>query len=147
MRNEKRVIGRIDKIDFPEFGLENIDAKIDTGANRSSLHCTDIRVNLVEGKEELSFHIPLLENGNPVVYHTTDFFTKNIRSSSGHLEERYIIKTPIVIFGKKILATFSLSNREEMKYPILLGRKLLRSRYIVDVGLKNLSFNEKMKSQ
>ncbi|UXX78155.1 RimK/LysX family protein [Reichenbachiella carrageenanivorans] len=136
---EKMTIGRIDKIDLPEFGLENIEAKIDTGANRSSIHCSKIEHRDFDGVDSIVFSIPLDGNDEETLFHSSDFTTKNIRSSSGHVEERYIIKTTVVIFGKQINTSFSLTDRTEMKFPILLGRKLLANRYIVDVDLTNLS--------
>lgn len=143
----KQIIGSVDKIDIPEFGLIDIEAKIDTGANRSAIHCSEIRLHQDNGVDEITFHIPLDNSHGVNTFHTTDFFTKKIRSSSGHMEERYVIKTTVVIFNRKISATFSLSNREEMKYPVLLGRKLLHNRFIVDVDQKNLSYKAKQENK
>jgi len=137
-----KVIGRIDLIDLPEFGLENIHAKIDTGANRSSIDCSKIEHVIRDGKDCIAFHIPLVSEGSSVFY-SNDFFKKKIKSSSGHVEDRYIIKTSVILFGKRIHTTFSLTDRAEMKYPILLGRKLLKSRFMVDVAQENLSFKLK----
>ncbi|MEP2025535.1 MAG: RimK/LysX family protein [Reichenbachiella sp.] len=140
---EKITIGRIDRIDLPEFGLENIAAKIDTGANRSSIHCSKIEHKDYEGVDSIIFSIPLDGNGEENSFHSSDFFKKKIKSSSGHVEERYIIKTTVVLFGKRFKTSFSLTDRTEMKYPILLGRKLLAGHFVVDVQEKNLSFNSK----
>ena len=139
--NNMQTIGSIDCIDMPEFGLENIEAKIDTGANRSSIHCSNIEHKMVDGKDSIFFEIPLVSKGVSV-FHSNDFFKKDIKSSSGHVENRYIIKTTLILFGKRIKTSFSLTDRTDMKYPILLGRKLLKSRYIVDVAQENLSFKE-----
>lgn len=137
------VIGSVDKIDLPEFGIFDIDAKIDTGANRSSIHCSNIEQDKRNGVDEITFHIPLDSSHGISEFHTKDFFKKKIRSSSGHVEERYIIKTTVLLFGKKYVTSFSLSDRSEMVYPILLGRKLLDSRFIVDVSQVNLSYSKK----
>ena len=137
------VIGWIDKIDIPEFGLQEIPAKIDTGANRSAIHCSEILLSNSNGEEEITFHIPLDSSHGINIFHAKTFFKKRIKSSSGHVEERYIIKTEIVLFGKKFRTTFSLTDRTEMKYPILIGRKLLKSRFVVDVSKEYLSFNHK----
>jgi len=137
-----KVIGRIDVIDLPELGLENIEAKIDTGANRSSIHCSKIEHVVRDGEDCIAFNIPLVSEGSGVFY-SNDFFKKKIKSSSGHVEDRYVIKTTLILFGKRIHTTFSLTDRAEMKYPILLGRKLLKSRFVVDVAQENLSFKLK----
>ena len=144
---EKIKIGRADKIDLPEFGLENIEAKIDTGANRSSIHCSKIEHKDYEGVDSIIFSIPLAGNGEETSFHSADFFKKKIKSSSGHVEERYIIKTTVVLFGKRFKTSFSLTDRTDMKYPILLGRKLLAGHFIVDVQEKDLSFNLKNTSK
>ena len=141
----KTVIGRVDRIDLPEFGLTEINAKIDTGANRSSIHCSQIEEHRDNGVDEITFHIPLDNSMGTNVFHTTDYFKKNIRSSSGHIKERYVIKTTVVLFGRRIKTTVSLSDRREMKYPILLGRKLLKGKFVVDVIEENLSHKAKNK--
>lgn len=137
-----KTIGKIDFIDLPEFGMVNVPAKIDTGANRSSIHCSDIKHESIDGIESIFFEIPMI-NGETNTFHSNDFFKKKIRSSSGHVENRYIIKTDVILFGKTIKTSFSLTDRTEMKFPILLGRKLLASRFVVDVSQENLSFNLK----
>ena len=144
MSSEKQIIGRVDKIDLPVFNLENIEAKVDTGANRSAIHCSSIELSEAADKAELRFHIPLDSSHGHKVFSTTDFFKKRIKSSNGLSEERFIIKTTIVLFGRRIKASFSLTDRAEMNYPILLGRKLLHTRFIVDVEQQYLSYKAKI---
>jgi hypothetical protein len=142
-KDKKRTIGRVDKIDLPEFDIYDLPVKIDTGASRSSIHCSQFKQEVVNGEESLSFH---LSTGDlEKEYHTTHFTTKKIRSSSGHAEERFIVNTKAVIFGEEYDISLSLNNRSKMKYPALLGRRLLRQSFIVDVAKKNLSYNHKIK--
>ncbi|MEQ6119814.1 RimK/LysX family protein [Reichenbachiella sp. MALMAid0571] len=136
---DKEIVGRADKIDIPEFGLENIDAKIDTGANRSSIHCSKIEHHIYDGIESITFKIPLVSSHGVNTFYSSDFFKRKIKSSSGHVEERYVINTIVILFGKRIKTTFSLTDRTVMKYPVLLGRKLLAGRFVVDVEQKDLS--------
>lgn len=140
---KKRTIGSVDKVDLPLFHLQDIEAKIDTGANRSSIHCSKIELLDKDGVQELSFHIPLDSSKGDHAFTSRDFFKKKIKSSNGQSEERYIIKTIIVLFGKRIKASFSLTDRAEMNYPILLGRRLLKSRFVVDVEEQYLSHKAK----
>jgi hypothetical protein len=70
-----------------------------------------------------------------------------IRNSFGRAEERIIITTNIVLFEKIFPVELSLSDRSEMKYPVLLGRKLLQGKYVVDVARTNLSFKKKLKKR
>ena len=143
---KKQVIGWKDLIDLPEFGLMNVRAKIDSGANRSAIHCSNIELIEKDGIEELHFHIPLDSSHGVNTFTTKSYFKKKIRSSSGHVEERFIVKTSIIIFGKKIKTTFSLTDRTEMKFPVLLGRKLLNARFLIDVSQENLSHKQKILS-
>lgn len=144
MEKPIQIIGRIDRIDMPEFGLSNIPAKIDTGANRSSIHCSEIEIKVIDGIDYLEFHIPLDTSHGINTFRTNKFFKKKIRSSSGHSEERYVITTTVVIMNRKIKTTFSLANRTEMNYPILLGRKALKSKFLVDVSQEDLSYKKKI---
>lgn len=137
----KKTIGRADIVDFPDLGIEGVKAKIDTGAFTSSIHCKKISVK--EGV--LSFHVSIDQNGTTISkrFETTDYTQKKIRSSNGVAQLRYVIKTKIVLFGKAYPAQFSLTDRSRMKNPVLLGRKLLKGRFLVDVSEKNLSFDLK----
>ncbi|TAE20899.1 MAG: ATP-dependent zinc protease [Cytophagales bacterium] len=131
-----------DRADFPDLDLLAVEAKIDTGAYTSALHCKDVRLIKTERGTMLSFCV--IEPGGVLtrrVYSDT-FTRRTIRNSFGVAEKRYVIKTRIILFGRKIRAEFTLADRERMRYPVLLGRKLLRNRFIVDVSQTNLSFNQ-----
>ena len=143
---DKCIIGRRDLIDLPEFDLHNIEAKVDTGAYTSAIHCSHIQVIERKGVKKISFHIlgtHQIGVGHRV-FTTKNFKEKKIISSFGQIEERFVIKTKIKLFGKVFRAEFSLSDRTEMRFPVLLGRKLLRNRFMVDVSLFNLSYNQKL---
>lgn len=147
-KENMQIIGRKDKADFPEFGFENIEVKIDTGAYSSSLHCHRIEEVEISGKKLLKFR--LLDPYHPE-YEARDFYAKKydikrVKSSTGESETRYFIETTVVLFGEQITTGFTLTDREAMKTPVLLGRKLLRQRFLVDVTKKNLSLKKKIKS-
>ena len=135
------VLGRYDRVDLPELGLSNIHAKIDTGAYTCSLHCH--RAEVVEGKLEFI----LLDQEHPeftgMKFVFEKFERRDIRNSFGEVEKRFVILTSITIFGEVITTEFSLSNRGSLKFPILIGRKILRNRFLIDVTRKNISFKEK----
>ena len=141
----RKIIGRIDKADFPEFQLENVDVKIDTGAYGSSLHCDLAEEYESDGQQRLRFVLDLGETHQE--FHTSHFTTKSVKSSSGLAEERYTVETDIVLFGKVFTQQFSLSNRENMKFPVLLGRILLSRNFIVDTARTNLSYKQKLKKE
>lgn len=133
-----QILGRSDRIDLPGLGLKNIHAKIDTGAYTSSLHCS--RAEVVNGKLEFV----LLDEEHPeftgMIFSVDSFTERAIKNSFGVAEKRFIIQTSIKIFDKEIMTEFSLSDRDALRFPILLGRKALRERFIIDVTKKNLSY-------
>lgn len=131
-------------VDFPDLELVSVQAKIDTGAYTSALHCKDVRLIETEQGTMLSFCV--IEPGGILTRRVySDTFTQRIiRNSFGVAQKRYVIKTRIVLLGRKIRAEFTLADRERMRYPVLLGRKLLCNRFIVDVSLKNLSQKTKI---
>lgn len=134
---KKIIIGRRDVVDLPDLGIKSVQAKIDTGAYTSSIHANKIRTD----GEILSFYLPIevMEKTITKKFQTKSFTKKIIRSSNGKAESRYVIKTKIILFSKSYTTEFSLSDRSLMKNPILLGRKLLKDRFLVDVSKKNLS--------
>ncbi|MFC6997320.1 ATP-dependent zinc protease family protein [Rufibacter roseus] len=148
--SEKLIIGRREMVDFPELELYEIEAKVDTGAYTSAIHCNNIReVDLPDGQRAI--HFELLDEGHPAYNHKAfefkDFTVRNIKSSFGDVQERYIIRTKVIIHGQAVESEFSLSDRSDLKYPVLLGRVLLRRRFIVDVSKKNLSLKAKNKAK
>lgn len=135
----KKILGRVDRIDFPELKLYNIDVKIDTGAYTSAIHCAKIREEnkmlycTFESKEHPNF------TSKEVVF--KDYTYTDVKSSNGHRENRFKIKTNVVFFSKTYKINLTLSTRDDMKFPVLIGRQFLRKKFIIDVDLENQSFN------
>ncbi len=138
-RKSTLIIGRRELVSFPSLELLNLEAKIDTGAYTSALHCKDINLKNINGKNYLCFK--LLDETHPEYtekeFHFSEFDKKVIKSSFGESEERYLIKTSIILAGRKILILISLTDRTNMKYPVLIGRRLLNKKFIVDVNKKH----------
>jgi len=136
-----QTLGRSDRVDLPGLGLSDIHAKIDTGAYNCSLHCS--RAEIVDGKLEFV----LLDEEHPeftgMKFVFKKFDRREIKNSFGEAEMRYVIKTTIKIYDYLIRAEFSLSNRGNLTFPVLLGRKILRDRFLIDVTKKDLSFEHK----
>ncbi len=131
-----RIIGRKEFADIPLLGLFGIEAKIDTGAYTSSLHCENIKVNYENSKPILYFTLEQDEAsaGDPKALRFEEFTRKKIKNSFGEMEERFVIKTMVHIGKKKIRSSISLSNRGSMRYPLLIGRKLIKGKFMVDVS-------------
>ena len=132
-----------DLVDFPDLSLFDVQAKVDTGAYTSALHCKDVRLVKSGTRRILSFLLIDKTEGEARPFYSDQFSQRMIRNSFGVAEKRYVIKTRIVLFGRTIRAEFTLADRENLKNPVLLGRKLLRNRFIVDVSQKNLSYQKK----
>lgn len=135
------IIGRIELVELPEWNIFEIESKIDTGAYSSSLHChhieefnkdniTWVKFNLLD-PEHPAYNDQLIEL--PISDKRT------VKSSNGQKELRYFIKTKIKLFKKIYNIELSLADRSEMKYPLLIGRKFITKKFIVDVSQKNLS--------
>ncbi len=135
------ILGRYDRVDLPELGLYNIHAKVDTGAYTSSLHCH--RATVTNGVLEFI----LLDEEHPeftgLKFTFSDFEERDIKNSFGEVERRFVITTTLKIFNEDITTEFSLGNRGSLKFPILIGRKIVRNRFLIDVTKKNLSYKEK----
>ena len=141
----KRNIGRTDKADFPLLHLHDIDVKIDTGAYTSSIHCKNMTV-------EDDYLKCVFLDPEHAAYHEKEFIfdkydVRVVKSSNGVSQARYRILTEIELFGKVIPIFLTLSDREEMKYPVLLGRKFLTKRFMVDINKTNLSHKLKLKNE
>jgi hypothetical protein len=131
--NKLRLIGRREFVNFPQLGLIHVEAKVDTGAYTSSLHCEEISIIELEGIPTLNFTLINPDTQEKKGYNFTTFATKKIRNSFGEMEERYLIKTPLKIGRKTILVNISLSNRDKMRYPVLIGRRPLKGKFLIDV--------------
>lgn len=140
---QKKILGRYDRVDLPGLGLSDIHAKIDTGAYTCSLHCSYAEV--VDGHLEFV----LLDEEHPeftgMKFIFQEFEEREIKNSFGEVERRFVIVTALRIFNEEIITEFSLSNRGLLKFPILIGRKILRDRFLIDVKKKNVSYREKNK--
>ena len=119
--------------------LTNINVKVDTGAYTSAIHCSKIREEnnilycIFESKGHSNFKSKEIQ--------FTNYYYTDVKSSNGHKENRYKIKTSVIFFGKSYKINLTLSTRDDMKFPVLIGRQFLKHKFLVDVDLENQSFN------
>jgi len=139
--NTKNIIGKADKVILPKFKLQDVYVKIDSGAYTSTIHCSVIK-ETSQGLEVV--FLDSSEDGYTGKAHLFPTFKqKKVRSSSGEMQLRYIIKGDIELFGQLYSTDFTLSRRSLMRYPVLLGRKLLSNHFIIDTSLSNQSYKQK----
>lgn len=138
---DKKVIGKKELISILDLELENLDAKIDTGADSNALHCDHIKID-----NEGFVHFTLLDEVHTSYHGKTIkmplYKVKKVRSSNGELQERPSIKVTVEFFGKKYKSVISLTNRADMKYPMLIGRKFLSGKFLVDVSQEYIAKEE-----
>lgn len=138
---EKMIIGRKDKADFVQLELKGIDVKIDSGAYTSSFHCHQIERFRQDDREwvRCRFLDPLHPQYHDRELSFEIFKIRRVRSSNGQVEERISIQTSIALFGQLYPIELTLTERTDMKYPVLLGRKFLSKKFLIDTSRKNLS--------
>lgn len=132
--NRAHLIGWRELVAFPEWGIKGVEAKIDTGARTSALHVEDI--TRLKG-DRVRFHV-ILSRDNPkarVEAEAPIVRTARIRSSTGHLQVRYVVRARIRVGPHKRKIEVSLVRRHEMLCRMLLGRTALDG-FLIDCGLR-----------
>lgn len=135
-----KTLGAREIISFPLLGIDEIEARVDTGAKSSSLHAEEIEEVEKEGTKYVSFVVPAAEGRR---FETDEFTVKRIKSSNGQIQRRYAVEITVMLYGEKYKTDFTLAARHAMKFPVLLGRRILKNNFIVDVSKFNLSHNYK----
>ncbi|MBR2803043.1 ATP-dependent zinc protease [Candidatus Saccharibacteria bacterium] len=129
--SEKSIIGSNEYVEIA--GIQKIPAKIDTGADTSSIWASNIDMK-EDGTLVFSLFGPQSTLYSGKILTTREYFIKVVRSSHGDEQIRYRIKLPIVLGGMTFETTFTLSNRERNIFPVLIGRHTLEGRFLVDVS-------------
>ena len=136
------VIGRKDRAELPLLGVRNVPVKIDSGAYSCSIHCDYVQEELVNDQLVLAV---IFFDKNSIKYSGEKYFfqsyiKKKVKSSTGDEQERYFVQLSIILFGVEYQTDFSLTKRNGLKNPILLGRKLINNNFLIDTTKINLSF-------
>lgn len=130
--NNLPIIGRVETITFLDGEVKDLPAKIDTGAYRSSIWAT----NIYEKKGRLYFTLlgPKSKYYSGKEMSTDVYKIVDVENSFGHKQKRYSVFLRVNIGGKTIRSNFSLANRATKTYLVLIGRKMLKKRFMVDVS-------------
>ncbi|MCB9359971.1 MAG: ATP-dependent zinc protease [Flavobacteriales bacterium] len=145
--NKRIVIGRQDIADFPELNLVDIPIKIDSGAYTSSFHCHNIEEFEDKGIKKIKCNFLDPEHEQ---YHEKEFVFENykirkVKSSNGITEERYSVVTKIEIFDQLLPIELTLTERGSMRFHVLIGRKFLSKKFVIDTALTDQSFKKIIK--
>lgn len=134
MKSKMTRLGWREWIELPELGIKSIKAKVDTGAKTSALHAFFVSAYQKDDENWVNFHIhPLQSDTDTVVEcHARLVDQREVTDSGGHTELRYVIETPVILGDRTINAEITLTDRESMKFRMLLGRNVLKQNYLVD---------------
>ena len=127
-------IGWREWVALPDLGLHAIKAKVDTGARTSALHAFLIEPYTDQGVDMLRFLIhPIQHNQDfSVECHTQVHDFREVTDSGGHREMRYVIRSQVAIGQASWPIELTLTNRDTMRFRMLLGRKAMENRFVVD---------------
>lgn len=128
------VLGWREWVSLPELGITAIKAKVDTGARTSALHAFHVELYRRAASHWVRFAIhPLQTRADPVVKCTAKVIDQRLVSDSGgHRERRYVINTPLHIADRELPIEITLTDRDTMKFRMLLGRTALCNGFLVD---------------
>lgn len=140
---EKPMLGWREWVALPELNINEIKAKIDTGARSSALHAFEIDPYRKDGRPWVMFAIHPVQNQTDVVIecHAPVKDRRIVSDSGGHKQRRYVIETPLVLGRSTINAEITLTNRDSMLFRLLIGRTAMNSRFIIDSNHSYLQGN------
>ncbi|MDX1511100.1 MAG: RimK/LysX family protein [Nitriliruptorales bacterium] len=124
----RTVLGWREWAALPDFGVERIKVKLDTGARTSALHAFGLKEIEIDGLAVARFEIHPIQRSTrePVLVQAPIIARRAVRSSTGHRQNRPVIRTPITIGERTWEIDVTLTQRDEMGFRMLLGRRALR---------------------
>lgn len=131
---KKKVAGWREWVELPDLKIKRIKAKLDTGARTSALHALNITPFTKDGASYVRFVVhPLQRQRKPSTTCVALVIDRRrITDSGGRSEERYVIRTTLVLGNTRWPVELTLTNRDQMGFRMLIGRQALRRRYLVD---------------
>ncbi|MGZ4452808.1 MAG: ATP-dependent zinc protease family protein [Nocardioides sp.] len=129
-----RTIGWREWVGLPGVGVDWLKAKIDTGAQTSSLHAFGLERFERHGAAWVRFEIHPWQRStaDPIRVELPVHDTRHVRSSSGHTEERHVVLIDVRLCGRVVPAEVTLTRRDAMGFRMLVGRELLKRGFLVD---------------
>ena len=139
-RRERPSLGWREWIALPEWHVEHLKAKVDTGARTSSLHAFDIEWFDRSGEPWVRFQVHPWQRStaDAVPVESAVVAARDVKSSSGAVERRPVVQTTLVIADSHVPAEITLTRRDEMGFRMLIGREAIRNRFVVDPGVSYL---------
>lgn len=130
------IIGWREWVALPDLGIPAVKAKIDTGARTSALHAFFIEPFQENGQDKVRFKIhPLQKRTDIALTCVADIIDRRMVSDSGgHSEMRYVIKSKIIIGTSRVEAEITLTDRDTMRFRMLMGRTAMAGKFLVDTS-------------
>lgn len=127
LSDNQRLVGWREWLALPELGIRRLQCKIDTGARTSALHALDLQPFKRGGLSRIRFRLyPLHGNEKTSIACTATISDlRQIRSSNGQHERRYVIVTPMILGAVHQEIEITLADRGPMRFGMLLGRQSL----------------------
>lgn len=136
---DKIIVGSAEWCGFQELSIPAIRARVDSGAKTSSIHAFNISQFKRDNSPWVTFEVHPIQNDRRTVVRceAAVIDRRNIKSSNGTTEKRFVIKTPITINEETWDIELTLTNRDSMGYRMLLGREAMKDRMLVDPATKS----------
>ena len=131
---QKLMLGWREWVELPDLGLHAIKAKVDTGAKTSALHAFNVEVCKENDVDVVKFFIhPIQKNQSFQIECKTPLKDRRlVTDSGGHQEMRYVIETDIIIAAYRFPIELTLTDRDTMRFRMLLGRNAMKGLALVD---------------
>ncbi|MFL2695268.1 MAG: ATP-dependent zinc protease [Candidatus Actinomarina sp.] len=137
-KRQKRVVGWKEHAALPDLKVKDVIAKMDTGANLASIDASEIKYSTKGGVKHVNFKI--MKRNNTVRKTSAPLAGfKRIKSSNGDVERRPYIKTTLLVDGISKKIELTLTDRGPMDYTMLIGRKALGRRWVVNPSVSFLT--------
>jgi hypothetical protein len=133
-RADLPVLGWREWAGLPDWGVAFVKSKIDTGARTSSLHAFDLEWFQHGDAPWVRFEVHPWQRSvaDAIVTEAPVVSTRDIRSSSGTVDHRPVVRTLLRLGETTVDAEVTLTRRDEMGFRMLVGREALRGRFLVD---------------
>lgn len=132
--NEQMVVGWKEWVALPDLGIDWLKAKMDTGARSSALHAWGIEIVDADGLTQVRFEIHPWQASalDAVTVELPLVDRRQVRSSTGHVEDRLVVATTLQIGDLSFPTELTLTNRDSMGLRMLVGRRAMKGKMLVD---------------
>lgn len=137
--DNKFIVGNAEWCALPDLAIPAIRARIDSGAKTSSIHAFNIKQFTRNDASWLSFEVHPIKNDNDtiVLCEAEHVDKREVKSSNGTTEKRFVIKTPFSINDQTWDIELTLTNRDAMGFRMLLGREAMGDRILIDPATRS----------